>query len=161
MATIDRMTPEGRRLMAELEKLKELAAYVGFQSGTPAKQREGEAVVDSSVDLLDIAMWNELGTATAPSRPFLRQSVDNNKDKINAFCQSQLKALLSGRTTAEDVLKKTAVFMKGLVQETIKEGDFQPNAPSTVKKKGSDKPLIDTGHMRQSVTTIIDRKGRN
>ena len=79
--------------MAELDKLKELAAYVGFQSGTPAKEREGESVVDSSVDLLDVALWNELGTATAPSRPFLRQSVDNNKDKINAFCQAQLKAL--------------------------------------------------------------------
>ena len=161
MATIDRMTPEGRRLMAELEKLKDLAAYVGFQSGTPAKEREGESIVDSSVDLLDVAMWNELGTATAPSRPFLRQSIDNNKDKINTFCQAQLKALLSGRTTAEEVLRKTAVFMKGLVQETIKDGDFQANAPSTVKKKGSDKPLIDTGHMIQSVTTIVDRKGRD
>lgn len=161
MATIDRMTPEGRRLMAELDKLKELAAYVGFQSGTPAKEREGESIVDSSVDLLDVALWNELGTSTAPSRPFLRQSVDNNKDKINAFFQAQLKTLLAGRATAEDVLKKTVVFMKGLVQETIKEGDFPANAPSTVKKKGSDRPLIDTGHMRQSVETVIDRKGRN
>lgn len=122
---------------------------------------EGESIVDSSVDLLDVALWNELGTSTAPSRPFLRQSVDNNKDKINAFFQAQLKTLLAGRATAEDVLKKTAVFMKGLVQETIKEGDFPANAPSTVKKKGSDRPLIDTGHMRQSVETVIDRKGRN
>lgn len=161
MAVIDRMTPEGRKLMAELDKLKELAAYVGFQSGTPAKEREGESVVDSSVDLLDVALWNELGTSTAPSRPFLRQSVDNNESKISAFCQAQLKALLAGRTTAEEVLKKTAVFMKGLVQEAIKDGNFPANAPSTVKKKGSEKPLIDTGHMRQSVTTIIDRKGRN
>lgn len=105
------------------------------------------------------------GTNSEPlrlrARPFLPQSVDNNKEKINAFCQSQLKALLAGRTTAEEVLKKTAVFMKGMVQETIKEGNFPANAPSTVKKKGSDRPLIDTGHMRQSVTTVIDRKGRN
>ena len=28
MPTIDRMTPEGQRLMAELEKLNKLAAYV-------------------------------------------------------------------------------------------------------------------------------------
>ena len=31
MPTIDRMTPEGQRLMAELEKLNKLAAYIGFQ----------------------------------------------------------------------------------------------------------------------------------
>ena len=161
MLTIDRMTPEGKRLMAELEKLKELATYTGFQSGTPAKERDGEAVVDSDVDLLDIAMWNELGTSTAPSRPFLRQTVDNNKDKISSFCQAQLRSLLAGQASAEDILKKLSVFMKGLVQETIKEGNFEPNTPRTVKKKGSDRPLIDTGHMRQSVMTIIDRKGRN
>ena len=52
------------------------------------------------------------------------------------------------------------MFVRGLVQETIKEGEFSPNAPSTIKKKGSDKPLIDTGHMRQSVMTVVDRKGR-
>ena len=87
--------------------------------------------------------------------------MERARDRYGPFCQAQLKALLAGRTTAEEVLKKTAVFMKGLVQETIKDGNFPANAPSTVKKKGSDKPLIDTGHMRQSVTTIIDRKGRN
>ena len=48
MAVIDRMTPEGRKLMAELDKLKELAAYVGFQSGTPAKEREEETEEDTS-----------------------------------------------------------------------------------------------------------------
>ena len=47
MPTIDRMTPEGQRLMAELEKLNKLAAYIGFQSGTPAKERYGDAIVDS------------------------------------------------------------------------------------------------------------------
>lgn len=40
-------------------------------------------------------------------------------------------------------MRKTSVFVRGLVQETIKEGEFSPNAPSTIKKKGSDKPLID------------------
>ena len=79
MPTIDRMTPEGQRLMAELEKLNKLAAYVGFQSGTPAKERHGDAIIDSDVDLLDVALWNELGTSTAPSRPFLRKSMDDNK----------------------------------------------------------------------------------
>ena len=41
------------------------------------------------------------------------------------------------------------------------EGDFEPNAPSTIRKKKSDKPLIDTGRMRQSVMTVIDKKGRS
>ena len=49
--------------------------------------------------------------------------------------------------------------MKGIVQKTIKEGSFVPNAPSTIRKKGSDKPLIDTGRLRQSVNYHIKPKG--
>ena len=35
----------------------------------------------------------------------------------------------------------------------------EPNAPSTIRKKGSDKPLIDTGRLRQSVNYVIKPKG--
>lgn len=161
MATVDRTTPEGRRLMAEMEELKKLACYIGFQGGTKAKERDGDSIVDSEADLLDVAMWNELGTSSSPSRPFMRKSVDDNEAQIVAFCQAQLRSLLEGKTTAKEILQKLAVFQKGLVQKTMVDGDFTPNAPGTIKKKGSDKPLIDTGHMRQSVTTIIDKRGRN
>lgn len=161
MAVNDRMTPEGLRLMREMKKLRELACYAGFQSGPKAKERVGDEIVDSEEDLLDVAMWNELGTSRSPSRPFLRASVDDNEAEIAAFCKAQIKLLLDGKTTAEAMLKKLAVFQKGLIQRTMVEGDFTPNAPGTIKKKGSDRPLIDTGHMRQSVMTIVDRKGRD
>ena len=55
-------------------------------------------------------------------------------------------------------MKSIGVFQKGLVQAEIVDGDFEPNAPSTIKKKGSDKPLIDTGKMRQSVNFVIVKK---
>ena len=91
----------------------------------------------------------------------MRKSVDDNEEKIIAFCQAQLAKLCDGTTTAEKILREIAVFQKGLIQETIAEGDFEPNAPSTIRKKKSDKPLIDTGRMRQSVMTVIDKKGRS
>ena len=122
--------------MAELEKLNKLAAYVGFQSGTPAKERHGDAIIDSDVDLLDVALWNELGTSTAPSRPFLRKSMDDNREKINAFCQAQLRALFSGTTTADEIMRKTSVFVRGLVQETIKEGGVLPQRPQHYQEEG-------------------------
>ena len=87
--------------------------------------------------------------------------MDDNEEKIIAFCQAQLAKLCDGTTTAEKILREIAVFQKGLIQETIVEGDFEPNAPSTIRKKKSDKPLIDTGRMRQSVMTVIDKKGRS
>lgn len=149
----DRLTPEGRRFLAELEKMKRLEVRVGYQAG--------EATDDEGVDMCDIALWNELGTSGAhpiPARPFLRQSVDGNEDKIRAHCAQQARAIARGGT-AEEALKKIGIHMKGIVQKTIKEGSFVPNAPSTIRKKGSDKPLIDTGRLRQSVNYHINPKG--
>nr|WP_326203632.1 hypothetical protein [uncultured Oscillibacter sp.] len=149
----DRLTPEGRRFLAELEKMKRLEVRVGYQAG--------EATDDEGVDMCDIALWNELGTSGAhpiPARPFLRQSVDGNEDKIRAHCAQQARAIARGGT-AEEALKKIGIHMKGIVQKTIKEGSFVPNAPSTIRKKGSDKPLIDTGRLRQSVNYHIKPKG--
>ncbi len=149
----DNLTPEGKKFFEEIEKLKKLQVRVGYQ--------QGDAQEDDGVDLLDVAMWNELGTSRAPSRPFMRKSVDENADKINAFLKAQLKKLARGETTAEQILKAVGVFQKGLVQAKIKDGDFEPNAPRTIQRKGSDKPLIDTGRMRQSVNFVITQKGGN
>lgn len=145
----DRLTPEGKKFYAELEKLKKLRVVAGYQ--------QGQAVSEDGVDLADIALWNELGTASAPSRPFLRKSVDENEEKIISFGQLQAKRLTQG-ATAQEVLTALGVMQKGLVQEKIVDGDFEPNAPSTIKKKGSDKPLIDTGDMRRSVNFAITEK---
>ncbi len=149
--TTDKLTPDGERFFREIKKLEKLMLRVGYQQGA-AQEEDG-------TDICDVAMWNELGTARSPSRPFLAKSVDENADKINAFLKAQLKLLAQGRTTAEQIYKQIGVSQKGLIQEKIKNGDFEPNAPRTIQMKGSDKPLIDTGMMRQSVNFVITEKG--
>ena len=108
--------------------------------------------------MAQIAMFNELGTSTSPSRPFLRMSVDENQDKINTMCRTELQGIVNGGT-AEQCLNRLGVFGVSLVQEKIGSGGFAPNAPSTVRKKGSSKPLIDTGRMRQSVKHTVKSRG--
>ena len=142
----DRLTPEGRIFFKEIEKLKKLQVRVGYQQGEKFYESEGK-----KVDLLDVAMFNELGTSRTPSRPFMRDSVDDNAENISGFCKAQLKAISNGSRDAETVLKQIGAMQVGLVQKTIVEGNFVPNAPSTIAKKGSDKPLVDTAQMRQSV----------
>lgn len=57
------------------------------------------------------------------------------------------------------MLKEIGIFQKDLIQEKITDGDFAPNAESTIRQKGSSKPLIDSGRMRQSVNYVIQKKG--
>lgn len=81
-----------------------------------------------------------------------------NEGEINSFLQSQKRALISG-ASAEQVLKEIGIFQKDLIQDKIESGSFAPNAASTIRQKGSSKPLIDTGRMRQSVDYVIKAKG--
>ena len=146
----DRMTADGKKFEKMLKELTGKQVRIGFQ--------RGEATEEDGTDICDVAAWNELGTANMPSRPFLRKSVDENEQKINNFLKSQKRSLLGG-ASADQILKEIGIFQKDLIQEKITEGSYEPNAASTVAKKGSNKPLIDTGRMRQSVNYVIKKKG--
>lgn len=146
----DTETADGRRFKKMLKELGQLQVRIGYQRGTE--------VDEEGVDYCDIAAWNELGTVRSPSRPFLRKSVDENEAKIKQFLKSQKADLVRG-VPAEQILKEIGIFQKDLIQEKITEGDFAPNAPSTIARKGSEKPLIDTGRLRQSVNYVIQKKG--
>lgn len=149
----DSWTPEGERFMKTLRELAELEVRIGYQRGTVIS--DGGS---SRADLVDIALWNELGTENIPSRPFMRDSVDKHKQEIGKVIAAQKPALLKG-VTAKEVLSTLGLFQQDLMQAEIKQGSFVANAPSTIKKKKSDKPLIDTGTMKNSVHYQIVKKG--
>lgn len=154
MAGFDKLTPEGKKFYAEVERLRKQEVFIGYQSGKETHKSED----GTEIDMAQVAMFNELGTSTSPPRPFLRQSVDDNQAKINAMVEQQTKNVAKGGS-AEQSLKQLGAFGVSLVQEKIGNGTFTPNAPSTIKAKGSEKPLIDTGQMRQSVHYVIRKKG--
>lgn len=155
MAGHDRITPEGQAFFKQIAELKKLQVRVGYERGKHVKtDEEGE-----EADYCDIALWNELGTSNGiPERPFMKQSVDNNESQISTACKDALQQVAKGES-AEKILKQLGNMQRGLVQQTIVSGEFAENAPSTVKRKGSDKPLIDTGGLRKNVEFVICEKG--
>ena len=147
--TVDRWTKEGKAFKKALEELGKLEVRVGYQEG---------ATYPDGTPVINVALWNELGTVNIPPRPFIRQTVDNNEAKFQSQMKASASKLAKG-TSSDEVLNELGVFAKGLLQKEIKDGGFIANAPSTVKKKGSDKPLIDTGLLRQSANYVIKKKG--
>ncbi len=146
----DTTTSEGKAFFDELKKLAQMEVKVGFQSG--------EGSHSSGVDLCEIAAFNELGTQHIPARPFIRQTADSNEEGILSFMTAEVAKVAQGGT-AEDALKRIGTMTKGLMQGTISSGDFTPNAPSTIKRKGSATPLLDTGAMRQGVNFQVKNRG--
>ncbi len=160
------VTADGKKLKKMPEELGKLEVAVGIQ--------EGEKYPDGT-SVLDVAMWNELGTETIPSRPFIRDSVDNHVGEIQELVKLTAEKLLKG-IPLEGALEGLGAFQAGLIQEEIRHGNFQKNAaitvhggwmknkrsgkPVYVKGKKSDAPLIDTGRLRQSVHYVIREKGK-
>lgn len=146
----DRMTPEGIKFQKMLKELADKEVRTGFQHGM--------ATEENGTDICDVAAWNELGTVHMPSRPFIRKSVDENEGRITDFLKSEVPRLVHG-VSARQVLNEIGIFQKDLIQQKITGGSFDPNSESTIRQKGSSKPLVDTGRMRQSVNYVIKKKG--
>ena len=89
------------------------------------------------------ALYNHFGTDTIPPRPFLQ------------FDQKKAAKLVRNAITMDgDTVSIIKVGLTGMIQENIVELRNPANAASTIKKKGSSNPLIDTGAMRRAVNTI-------
>lgn len=88
-----------------------------------------------------------------PARPFFSNMVEA---KSPAW-PGALGALL--KNTGYDVdaaLKLMGEEIKGQLQQSIRDTNSPPLSPLTIERKGFEKPLIDTGHMINSVDYEVD-----
>jgi hypothetical protein len=98
------------------------------------------------------AIWNEFGTRRIPERPFFRNAMRKNRKKYVSLMAARAKQIVEQKETVSRAINQLGVMAVGDVQYEIVALRHPPNAPSTIKAKGSSNPLIDTGEMRQSVT---------
>lgn len=112
----------------------------------PAK--DGKA----DVSVAHVAYWNEYGTATIPSRPFFRNTIAEKQDE---WAESSANILKSVDGDVKQALALIGEGVKGDIVETIQNFREPENAPSTVKKKGFNKPLIDTGDLWRAIQSEV------
>lgn len=137
-------------ILKELAKFKKMGVKVGIT--------EGNHISESGTNIAEYAAYNEEGTEDIPSRPFIRSWVDNNQEQINKVMDSAFNSVVSGKRTAEDAMKRIGEFGASGIKKNIVNGGFEPNKESTVKRKGSSKPLIDTETMRKAVSYEVVKK---
>lgn len=101
-----------------------------------------------------VAATHEFGSPerNIPERSFLRTGLQENGPKYVRFNKLNLVKILRGQMTAEKALGQLGEMAKADVQQKIRSGDFAPIQAETAARKGSSKPLIDTGQMVQSVS---------
>jgi len=93
-----------------------------------------------------------------PPRPFLQPSVMAHKDNVSILQKKVIQAALAGDVNLVSVgLTKIGLYTQTTAQKwfTDPRNNWPPNAPYTIARKGSDKPLIDTGALRQSIKYVV------
>lgn len=115
------------------------------------KKRIKLAVESSSVTLAQVAEWNEFGTSRIPARPFIRGFVDDRREDIMTWIKRATERVAKG-VAPEEAFEIVGLRIQSGMQKRIADGVPPPNAASTIARKGSSKPLINTGQLRSSIT---------
>ena len=116
-----------------------------------------------------VAKWNEEGhknggmfpNTRTPPRPFLRTTFIYGMelfldDNANRYASMVANGSMSWQEVANDIGKNA----KDILQDTIDVKKSPPNGPLTVGMKGFNKPLIESGYMRDTISWIIKAKRR-
>lgn len=82
-----------------------------------------------------------------PPRPFMSNAISENKKTWFKVLKRDLK-----KRHVRTSINKLGTHIQNDIKTSITNLRTPPNAPRTVARKGSTNPLIDTGHMRRSVT---------
>ena len=112
--------------------------------------RRGKGSHDGT-DMLDIAVYNHFGTSTIPARPFISDCVEKNAGQIQEAQKRLVYRVYQGGLSADGALAQLGAWYVNVQKGHILHGGWTPNAPATIKRKGSNKPLVDTGQLVNTV----------
>lgn len=97
-----------------------------------------------------VAAINEFGNPdnNQPARPFFRNAIKEHEQEWG----ENMMELIQGGDDITDAFNKLGEIISNDIKESIRLLESPPLSPVTIARKGFDKPLIDTGNMRDSVS---------
>ena len=98
-----------------------------------------------------VAFWNEYGTRTSPVRAFFRTTVSEQKKNWVLSVQNLMKI----HNDPKQVMGLIGVHMQEQIVQSINTWSDPPNSAYTIAKKGSSKPLIETGVLMRSIKSEV------
>ncbi|MCR8981642.1 hypothetical protein [Brevibacillus laterosporus] len=93
---------------------------------------------------------------SSPPRPVIEPAIEHNKEALANQLRKVSEIALDGGDT-EPELHKVGLMGQNFVRGwfTNPENGWAPNSPITEERKGSDKPLINTGELRKAITYVV------
>ncbi|WP_430316934.1 hypothetical protein [Pseudomonas sp. p1(2021b)] len=130
-----------------LKKLEREKVEVGFFE---------EDKYEDGTPVAEVAFYNEYGTSLNPRRPFMAPLLEDKP--LHAAITYNYALAMQDAISGKGRVKKWLELIGGLMQEQIQENieDYPGhNSPDTIRRKGFDDPLRDTGRMHDSVKVRV------
>lgn len=97
----------------------------------------------------------------SPPRPIIEPTIEKHQEAIADKLKEPLKAGLDGDAQgARDGLERAGIFASNKVKDffTDPENGWPDNSQATIDAKGSDRPMVDTGALRQAITHVVKER---
>jgi hypothetical protein len=136
-----------------LKDLSKLAVYVGIPE-------ENTGRTESEVSNVELAYIHSNGSPLQgiPARPFIEPSIEEEATKeaiAKELSQASKSALDGNEDQAVTHLNRAGMIGSNAAKNWIGSEHLTPLKPATIARKGSDKPLIDTGQLRNAITYVV------
>lgn len=117
---------------------------------------------DGKLSMADLARIHEFGSPAAgiPERSFLRRTFYEKRDEVQKIFKQVIDAMLNKKLPFVKAANIIGLWAATQVKNRITQGEHipPPLQPATVKRKGSDRPLVDTGALVGSIGyEIVDK----
>lgn len=145
-----------------LKNVDKLSSRVGW-----LKPKYHKTPRSSHILVSVIAKWMEEGMVNIatgvqiPPRPFIRigllRALRNNTS-LQSLIVKNIMLVSDGKMTTNQFYKLLGKHLEKILKNVIENWNSPPNAPLTIKRKGFNNPLIETGYMRDSVESDVSRR---
>lgn len=98
------------------------------------------------------------GMSAIPARPFVSGWADTKQQDILAKMEAVYLGVLDGKYDAQKGAGLLGEWAQGSMRNNALTFPWTPNAPATIKAKGSAQPLVDEGQMLNVIRFLIESK---
>ncbi|WP_448510324.1 hypothetical protein [Immundisolibacter sp.] len=140
-------------LMPQLKKRLEIAGSQSFVT-IGVHEKEGSSNKknsDGQLKVIDVATFHEFGTTTIPERSFIRANDKENFQKYKNMIREIKDKIIFENMTIKQGLGLLGEQIRADIQAKIRSGIAPELEESTIRRKGSSIPLIDTGQLINSI----------
>lgn len=155
-----------KKELDDVNSINDYAIEVGVISSDNKRKETMKFSIKNDINNAELMFIHEHGSPlhNLPSRPVLQMTIDYaSKNLLNKTIDRCFEGIMYNDWNKEDVKKefeKMCIVMENYARDLIysNDGRLTANAAFTIKKKGENHPLFDTGQLARSITCRLIKR---